>query len=173
VTALEKGVRSAVHALRVNVLLRDGLVHGRGIVGERLRSVMLGETESANRESAVRRFSSTTSMLTGAPRKALALREGHPAHHLGQPNQDRATHERDPRGSRRATDARSWTDPAAVGTPWTRVRPLRFARRARRIGPRSRAFVNIGERERPRLAVVPVTPHRAAAGGRPSSERPA
>jgi hypothetical protein len=34
-------------------------------VGERLRSVMLGETEPANRESAVSRFSSTASMLTG------------------------------------------------------------------------------------------------------------
>jgi hypothetical protein len=34
-------------------------------VGERLRSVVLGEMERANRESAVSRFSSTASMLTG------------------------------------------------------------------------------------------------------------
>ena len=64
-------------------------------VGERRRSVMLGETEPANRESAVSRFSSTASMLTGRHVRAwiCARSPGAPPRAA---NQDPATHERDP-----------------------------------------------------------------------------
>jgi hypothetical protein len=77
-------------------------------VGERLRSVVLGEMERANRESAVSRFSSTASMLTGRHVRAWICAKVTRRATSGSQTKGRATHERDPE-DQDEPPTRSWT----------------------------------------------------------------